>query len=93
MRSGAFDNFCDHCSWWPLLGNNFEGCRWASDCLGLKVGPMSASPISRRRQVLRLAVVRQRHVDDFLIRGDDAVKALVGLDEAQLAARELFDRY
>lgn len=34
-----------------------------------------------------LAVVRQGHVDDFLIRGDDAVKALVRLDQAELATR------
>lgn len=90
MRSGAFDNFCGP---WPLLGNNLVSGVRARDCLSLKAGPMSVSPISRRRQVLRLAVVRQRHVDDFLIRGDDAVKALVGLDEAELAARQLFDRY
>lgn len=90
MRSGAFDNFCGP---WPLLGNNLVSVVRTSDCLGLKFGLMSASPISRRRQVLRLAVVRQRHVDDFLIRGDDSVKALVGLDEAELAARQLFDRY
>ena len=81
-----------------MLGNNLASGVRTSDCLGLKFGPMSASPISRSIQVLRLAVlhlvvVRQRHVDDFFIRGDDAVKALVGLDEAELAACELFDRH
>lgn len=86
---------CIHCAnmsqtrlWSTAIGLPLGGCkmlRCPKPCL------LSGGGTGQAAADFLLAVVRQGHVDDFLIRGDDAVKALVRLDQAELAACQLFD--